>query len=1275
MNTTRELASVTRLAALIAGLAATSPAQNPVSAICLIDGDCSVSLSYQYETLTFTNKSAATTLTLPLAVPAEILVVAGGGGGGSTIGGGGGAGGVIYTQVVALAAGTYTVNVGAGGPGASTYGVQGSNGYDTSMASEPFILTATGGGGGGGWTVNNGKDGGSGGGASGGKRTSEFIGKGTDGQGHDGAICGTGLGFSGGGGGAGEPGEEGGATLPDHGGYGGDGIACDITGKTVYYGGGGGAGAGHTATYGGHGGLGGGGNGSDRNSGKAGLPGMNGLGGGGGGGSYSPGTSGGSGGSGIAIIRLDLSDIIAVYGNPGNFGEALPAYGGNDVEPGLVSCSVSPVSTNAALDTIYTCTGGVMSVTYATGVVTNTHFSGSAYDYSHTPGCLDRLTWFFKRTFKITFSPTSGEGDVPRENDGWYDEGSSVTLTPAGGVGYEFYRWTAGVPDENEYDTPYTFTCDGPATFSAQFTETPSGMVLYVKTDGSDDAAGTSWTNAFKTIKHAIEAANLADGAATIYVSEGTYTEELGAKITNAVTVVGVDGFELTTIKPSASTLTPVITLDHPDCRLTDFTISGYACPHAGETANATIAGPIKISTKGGKVDHCLFKGNVSKTNYTRGYAIMLYGGLMEQCVVRDNNITYTTAYAPVYINGGSAEVEMRNCLVTHNGGRSDTVYVEAACAKGAVIRNCTIAGNYAHPGETGYIAFMIGNQVKTSAPQYNYVENVVVENTIISGNAGADGTPTYGYPDWTVSNDTMTNQFVNCIAPVAPNGTCIAADPQFSDPDTYDYSLLPSSPAIDAGIANGLTEDCSGLVARPSGSGIDIGAYECDQSILSMSFFPDVPYAFAGTPFTLTSVTLGASDAENLVYNWSVTNTTTGTGFTGSNLSLTAAEPPAGLYTATLTVTDNGVSPAQSVSYSLAEPVSRTPVTMYVTPGNTANEVFPYDTPETGAAKIPTAYKHAVDGTTLMLGAGIHTLTVQLIVHKGVRFIGNGENRSAVIKQTSNMERVLYVDNADAWFENVTITGGYKSENGSYGGELRYSRGQDGSGVCITADGGTLYDCAISNNQEKSIYVHGGGVGMRGGRVARCLLADNRLKNSTYTGFWGAGAFVGGNGILENCVIVDNTVKDHGAVAIEGASAVVRNCTVYGNNTLSAESGGLYYTSGTVMNCAFYNNTNATSVCNIFPSSAASSANIQNCASTEVFGSDDVVCADPLFTDPSARDFSIPSQSMLRNRGRNYEGAAETLDYIGNPRVFAGRPDIGAYECQKIPATMFSIR
>lgn len=76
MYITRKPVSIIPLAALIAGLAATCPAQYPVSAICSIDGDCSVSLIIKYEILTFTNSSAATTIALPDAVCAGILVVA-----------------------------------------------------------------------------------------------------------------------------------------------------------------------------------------------------------------------------------------------------------------------------------------------------------------------------------------------------------------------------------------------------------------------------------------------------------------------------------------------------------------------------------------------------------------------------------------------------------------------------------------------------------------------------------------------------------------------------------------------------------------------------------------------------------------------------------------------------------------------------------------------------------------------------------------------------------------------------------------------------------------------------------------------------------------------------------------------------------------------------------------------------------------------------------------------------------------------------------------------
>jgi hypothetical protein len=107
----------------------------------------------------------------------DILVVAGGGaGGGQNGGGGGGAGGLVHTQNVALAAGTYVVTVGAGGLGVNNAtGGSGGNGVFGEL------VTVIGGGGGGGGA--NGLSGGSGGG--GGMRQ-KLGGSGTPGQGHDG---------------------------------------------------------------------------------------------------------------------------------------------------------------------------------------------------------------------------------------------------------------------------------------------------------------------------------------------------------------------------------------------------------------------------------------------------------------------------------------------------------------------------------------------------------------------------------------------------------------------------------------------------------------------------------------------------------------------------------------------------------------------------------------------------------------------------------------------------------------------------------------------------------------------------------------------------------------------------------------------------------------------------------------------------------------------------------------------------------------------------------
>lgn len=52
-------------------------------------------------------------------------------------------------------------------------------------------------------------------------------------------------------------------------------------------------------------------------------------------------------------------------------------------------------------------------------------------------------------------------------------------------------------------------------------------------------------------------------------------------------------------------------------------------------------------------------------------------------------------------------------------------------------------------------------------------------------------------------------------------------SDPRFRDTETDDYRLLPDSPAIDQGSGNGAPEADILGVARPQGTGVDMGAYE----------------------------------------------------------------------------------------------------------------------------------------------------------------------------------------------------------------------------------------------------------------------------------------------------------------------------------------------------------------------------------------------------------------------------------------------------------------
>ena len=255
----------------------------------------------QYYYHTFTSTGA---FVPKQSLTCDVLAIAGGGGGGYQQAGGGGAGGLLAFTSQSVTATSYTVTVGAGGAGGTSFPTRGTNGLDSQFGA--LTLVKGGGGGGVGSTTapnNAGRDGGSGGGGGNPDVGTGAAGSPTSGQGFAG---GTGSSDnatyrnSGGGGGAGGAGVS--ATSAVTVGTGGAGTSAysdwasaTSTGVSGNYAGGG-AGGGNTAGTA----TAGGGRGGDA---SAGANGTANTGGGGGGGGYSGNINGYNGGSGIVIVR------------------------------------------------------------------------------------------------------------------------------------------------------------------------------------------------------------------------------------------------------------------------------------------------------------------------------------------------------------------------------------------------------------------------------------------------------------------------------------------------------------------------------------------------------------------------------------------------------------------------------------------------------------------------------------------------------------------------------------------------------------------------------------------------------------------------------------------------------------------------------------------------------------------------------------------------------------------------------------------------------------
>lgn len=279
----------------------------------------------------FTATSGTNTITFASATTCDILVIGGGASGGTSIGGGGGAGGVVYVVNKQLAAGAYTVKVGAGGQSggnsATGTGNYGGDSYvqlsGTDITIDGFSVRGRGGGYGGSYYNNAsnvdyqpGKGGGSGGGASDNNSDTNYFGGATN-QGNtywngSAYIAGGSAGqntqsgqyYGSGGGGMGSAG----ATYKD--GY--TGVQNSITGTAQWYAAGGGGGANNSSS--GVGGNGGGRGGRANIGSYYATDGSNNTGSGGGGGGYfyisGDSYAGGAGGSGVVIFKFSTTIVL-----------------------------------------------------------------------------------------------------------------------------------------------------------------------------------------------------------------------------------------------------------------------------------------------------------------------------------------------------------------------------------------------------------------------------------------------------------------------------------------------------------------------------------------------------------------------------------------------------------------------------------------------------------------------------------------------------------------------------------------------------------------------------------------------------------------------------------------------------------------------------------------------------------------------------------------------------------------------------------------------------
>ena len=499
---------------------------------------------------------------------------------------------------------------------------------------------------------------------------------------------------------------------------------------------------------------------------------------------------------------------------------------------------------------------------------------------------------------------------------------------------------------------------------------------------------------------------------------------------------------------------------------------------------------------------------------------------------------------------------------------------------------------------------------------------NHEIYNNIVSSSIGSTGISTTNQNSTQVNNNLV---FDDLIFPSGFGSNNITSDPLFIDVSTNNFELSSCSPAIDAGqTITEVTTDFNGT-QRPQNNNYDIGAFEFQggNTFYVATNGNDSNDGSENSPFATISYAVQSLSAGATLLIKSGTY----------NEDKISNIPPG--------------SDCGPVTIKAYDPNNK-PVVITNT-GEGVSFLFQGYTPDNGTTWQPQEY----------------------IILDGLRIEGNNVNDIFNISHDSS--------NSNKYGQNITIqncelidalnkgihVGSNSPTNKFINLEISgtsNSGSQGGNGIFVTSSDNLIERCEVYNSANEGIYISGAS-------ASNNLIQYNTLYNNTRSGITVSG---GTDNKIFNNISRNNTLSGVWLTSAANQTKIYHNTTVSNFYGIALNGGAV--SGSQVLNNIAYSNSN-TGIRDINSNNATIQDNLSfdNIFQykPETLNANNII-ADPLFIDVSTNNFELSSCSPAIDAGQTITEV--TTDFNGTQRPQNNNYDIGAFEYDGTLCSKYSL-